>query len=358
MTMTDVERRIREEIGREGPIGFDRFMEMALYAPDAGYYERGDRAIGCGGDFYTSVSVGPVLGFLVAWQIAVWCRDWDRVEVVEAAAHDGQWAEDILGAIERFHPGLWPRVGYRIVEPSKRRREAQRRRLEGWGERVSWADGWESMGGPFEGVLVANELLDAFPVRRFGWDAVLGEWFEWGVTIEGGALGWVRIPGRVPDLGPEVRGIEPYLPDGFVMERCPRAGEWWRRAAGQLRRGWLVTFDYGLPGGGWPSPERMSGTLRGFYRHRREDDLLARPGEQDLTASVDFEALERIGVGEGLRTEAHVAQGRWLGAVAARVLEAGGEGAGWLEERSRMLQTLIHPGHLGQTHRVLVQARP
>jgi SAM-dependent MidA family methyltransferase len=352
---------IRAEIAaRGGAISFARFMELALYAPGVGYYAQADRAIGRGGDFYTSVSVGPVFGFLLAWRFAGWCGELRRLELVEAAAHDGQLAHDVLSALREFHPAAFGRVRYRIVEPLPVRREVQARRLCGWGDLVSWVGEIGESGTPVEGVIFANELLDAFPVRRFGWDAGARTWFEWGVTAtESGSLAWCRLPAG-EGLGIAVpAALAAVLPDGCVVESSPAAETWWRAAARVLApgAGWLVAFDYGFDREFPIRPEQPGGSLRAYWRHRREADLLGRPGAQDLTANVDFARIARGGEEEGLATWVLQPQGRWLGAIAAEVFAAGGAAAEWLQRQVRGLQTLVHPGHLGQAFTALVQRR-
>src|SRR5690606_33714167 len=109
--------------------------------------------------------------------------------------------------------------------------------------------------GGIRGVIFANELLDAFPVQRFVWDAAAQTWFESGVTLEGDRLGWCRLPvspGRISPLA-----VEPYLPDGCVLEMSPKAESWWRSAAARLEQGHLVTFDYGTDRREGPRPERL-----------------------------------------------------------------------------------------------------
>ncbi len=354
-----VEGWIRREIVERGPISFERFMELALYAPGVGYYERTLGQTGRGGDFYTSVSVGPVFGFLLAAWIAQVGGGWERFDVVEAGAHDGRLAEDVLGALDRFWPAVAGRVGYRILEPSEARAGVQRARLSRWAERVQWHRGWDEpgLGGGVSGVIFSNELLDAMPVRRWVWDAVEQRWWEAGVTIEGGRLAWCRMDRDGSGLLADLEPLELVLPGGYVVETHEAAEGWWRAAAGAIARGWLLAFDYGYDEDGRILPERTEGTARAYWRHRRCDDLLARPGEQDLTAHVDFPRLIAAGEAAGLRTGAFVQQGRWLGRVATGVLEAGGEAAGWLGERVRGLQTLLHPEHLGQAFRVLAQSR-
>lgn len=358
---TGAERVIREEIAGHGPLRFSRFMELALYAPGVGYYATPGRAIGRGGDFYTSVSVGPVFGFLLASRFAEWCAGMERIEWVEAGAHDGRLAEDVLTAVRDFHPGVFERLQYRIVEFLDVRREEQQRRLLAWEGRVSWVPGWEAVREPLGGVVFANELLDAFPIRRFGWDAVGRRWFEWGVTLEAGRLVSCRLgcdPGEVPGVDSWPEELLDVLPDGFVVEASPSALEWWTRAAENLGEGRIMTLDYGHEGGAEGiRPERTGGTVRAYHRHRRVDDLLACPGEQDLTGHVDFGQVREAGEGVGLETEALLAQGRWLGEIAVEILRRGGREAEWLTARSRQLQTLIHPTHLGQAFRVLVQRR-
>ncbi|MGE3311987.1 MAG: class I SAM-dependent methyltransferase [Limisphaerales bacterium] len=360
---SDVESILRSEIRERGPVTFARFMELALYAPGAGYYEREGGQTGRRGDYYTSVSVGPVLGFLLAAWVAEGCATFASIDCVEAAAHDGQLAVDVLTALGRFHPATAERVRYRILEPSAVRRGVQARTLEAAipdlfrSGRVGWVSGWEEFLEPPRGVVFSNELLDAMPVHRLAWDATERRWFEWGVALEGDRFVECRMEPTIPEVRTEMAPLEAVLPDGFVVERSPAAVVWWTQAARALGRGAIAALDYGFGEDDVVRPERVGGTARAYRGHRRVDDLLARPGAQDLTAHVDFPRLLAAGESEGLTTTAFLPQGRWLGRLAARVMSRGGAGAAWLAERARGLQTLTHPGHLGHVMRVLAQER-
>lgn len=350
---------IRDEIESRGPIPFARFMELALYGPGVGYYERIERPIGRRGDFFTSVSVGPVFGALLAWRFAGWSRalPGEAIHLVEAGAHDGQLADDVLEAMARFHPDQLPRVRYRILEPSASRRRAQQSRLARWGGQIQWLDRWEEIPRPLEGVVFANELLDAFPVHRWVWDASRRRWEEAGVRLAGDRFDWCRL--SAGDHGPTTppEPLAAALPDGFVQETSPAAEAWWREASDTLKTGWLVAFDYGFESRHGFRPEHPTGTARAYRGHRQVPDLFASPGEQDLTADVDFGRLREAGEERGLETVALLQQGRWLGAIALEILKSGGPAGAWLQEEARTFQTLSHPHHLGAAFKVLVQRR-
>src|SRR5262249_21677074 len=138
------------------------------------------------------------------------------------------------------------------------------------------------------------------------------------------------------------------LPEGFTTEVGPRADQWWRSAAQCLRAGRMVTFDYGLDAEEFLSPQRALGTLRSFARHRMSDDLLACPGDQDLTAHVNFSRLINAGERAGLTTEAFAPQLQWLTELLARQLNGSGQSSAWNSRRVRQFQTLTHPEHLGR----------
>jgi SAM-dependent MidA family methyltransferase len=144
------------------------------------------------------------------------------------------------------------------------------------------------------------------------------------------------------------------LPDGFVLEVCPQAEAWWRQAARLLGHGKLLTLDYGTVES--LTPERTAGTLRAYYRHHLADDVLDRPGEQDLTAHVNFRTLLEAGQAEGLRTEAFANQEQFLTRIATQLWTAEAA-AQWPPDYKRQFQTLTHPQLLGQSFRVLVQSR-
>jgi SAM-dependent MidA family methyltransferase len=352
-------------------------MARALYDPESGYYERSEDPVGRQGDYFTSVSVGPVFGELLGPAFADWLErlpgDLSPVWLIETGAHDGRLAEDILGWVRQWRPTLWPRLNYGIVEPSRRRQAVQRQRLDAFTVQVQWFGslGEVTAHNP-SGVVFSNELLDALPVRRFIWrvEADAGRWVESAVDwpVDGRGLTWSDLDladgewegdrwlmeqrSRFPDL-------EPVLPSGFVWEHPVGAINWWAEAAQALTRGWLVGMDYGRAADLPFSPERPGGTLRAFRGHRQVADLLADPGEQDLTADVDFDLIRRVGEAAGLVTTELRSQGQWLTALLSRVeteIERGGFPP-WDANRRRQLLTLIHPEHLGARFQVLVQER-
>jgi len=380
--MNHLSEIIRCEAAQRGVLSFARFMELALYCPVHGYYETKKDNPGWHGDFYTSVSVGELFGQLLAFQFAEWLEEQvhspqSTVHIVEAGAHDGQLARDILAWLRSNRPELLDQIEYWIVEPSSRRQEWQGETLREFAPRVRWFAGFHSLlqertchsspatcHPPLRGVIFSNELLDAMPVHRFGWDAAKKTWFEWGVTVDDEKFAWAKIQPSAFSLQPSA--LESVLPDGYTIETCPAAESWWREAANVLGHGKLLTIDYGFTADELFSPSRPRGTLRAYFRHHASDDLLANVGEQDLTAHVNFSAIQAAGESVGLKTESFQTQSQFLTRILAKASKDNSLGKlvaskrsedGWTSAQSRQFQTLTHPEHLGRAFRVLVQSR-
>jgi SAM-dependent MidA family methyltransferase len=208
-------------------------------------------------------------------------------------------------------------------------------------------------------IIFSNELLDAMPVHRLGWDAKEKKWFEWGVTLDGEKFVWARMP-ATPDHASRFTShaeLFELLPDTYTTEISPASEQWWREAANVLAQGKLLAFDYGFTADEQFSPERLKGTLRAYHRHQATNDLLANPGEQDLTAHVNFSAIQAVGESAGLKTETFGTQSQFLTRLVERIFKAPDTFGEWSPKQSRQLQTLIHPDHLGRAFRVLVQSR-
>lgn len=341
---------LRRRIDRHGPIGFDEFMACALYHPHGGYYASGESRTGTRGDFFTSVSVGPVFGKLLAAQfIEMWqalgCPE--DFTLVEQGANDGQLMADILSA----WPSPAPSVV--IIEPLANLREQQQQTLARCSDRVTHV-AHESELRAFTGVFFANELLDAFPVKILVRDH--GAWLERRVGYDNGRFAFVDAP-----LEDESIALPP-IPESaahFVTEVCPSLAPWMQTIAAKLTRGWLLLIDYGHPASARCHPARTAGSLAAYRNHERQDDPLAAPGAQDLTAHVDFTAVARAAEKAGLTIAGFTDQHHALTALAAAAFPpmATVPLDPAAKKEMRGLRQLLHPESMGTSFKFLALSK-
>jgi SAM-dependent MidA family methyltransferase len=346
---------IREEIVAGGPITFARFMELALYHPEGGYYRSVQAHPGRDGDFVTAPELHPIFGETVANQlIEVWQRleRPDRFVVQEHGAGTGALAEAVMRGLDRASPALLAAIRYVPVEIDGRRTEALTERLAGAG----FAGAIETDGAdPFTGVVLANEVLDALPVHRIG--ARGGRLMERfvGLDEQGGFTDVWQEPSTpaIPErLASE--GIE--LVEGQSAEVCLALADWIVTAVSRLHRGVLLLFDYGAPAGELYDPvRRPNGTVRAFARHRFGDDVYAHVGRQDLTAHVDLTAVDGAARGAGLTEIGRTSQAEFLmgNRIEERLRAVQADRATTMEEYAHLrsaLVRLIDPAGMGGFH--------
>ena len=345
-------------------IPFSRFMELALYAPGLGYYSAGASKFGEAGDFVTAPELGPVFAACVAESVApVLQQLGPQARFLELGGGTGAFAEVALKRLLELD-ALPDR--FAILEPSAELRARQRERLQ---ERlvpplfdlVEWLDA--PFADSWDGVLFANEVIDALPTPRFaigdGTDGKAGEVYEEHVAIEAGRRVRVLRPADA-FLANAVRHVERRLertlPDGYRSELLPQLPYWIQAVAGGLQRGAMLFVDYGYPRAEFYQPDRSDGTLRAYYRHRMHAEPLLWPGLQDITASVDFTALAEAGVAAGFDfagycTQASFLLGNGLAGVLQRI-----EGLSDEVERQRRtaeVKRLTLPSEMGERFQVI-----
>jgi SAM-dependent MidA family methyltransferase len=363
--VNELQQIILGEISANGPVSCARFMELALYHPVHGYYEKRLDQVGRAGDFQTSVSVGPLFGELLARRFAGWLEplalSGASVRIVETGAHQGQLAADILLWLKQHRPALADRLRYCILEPSERRRDHQGEFLAAVSKQVDWFPGigaLEAAIGGVHGIFFSNELLDAFPIHRFAWSSRQRAWAELGVGARADELQWTPLTSPTADLPPVPEAaLASILPDAFTVESSPAAVDWWRRAGNALREGYLVAFDYGLETDEGLDPSRPKGTLRGYRNHSHAHNVLTDPGEQDLTAHVHWKAIRQAGEAVGLHTRSFSTQGTFLTKLLQDLLASNPDSSHLDPKQIRQFQTLTHPQHFGSRFQVLVQSR-
>lgn len=318
-------------------------MEAALYDPADGYYTS-HAAIGFEGDFLTSPDLGPTFGKALSramgefWAALGHPPSWD---LVEAGAGRGVLMRDLLGTLGRERPEAARGVRPAIVEVSPRLRDQQALALEG--RELRYASVARAL-APIDGVVFANEVLDAFPVHILvrGTDGVR----EVFVAVEDGRFVEVLRAPSHPDL--RLR-IPDTVPAGGRWEASPAAEGWLAGIAAALSRGYLLLIDYGADEAGLLA-RSGAGTVRGYARHRLVEDPLAEPGTHDLTASVNFTAIRRAAEGAGLQHVGTSTQRDVLLALGAR--EAVARPSGPLDllratSRRSAVETLLDPRGLG-----------
>jgi SAM-dependent MidA family methyltransferase len=302
--------RIRGHLDDDGLMQFSRFMELALYEPGLGYYSAGLHKLGPSGDFVTSPELGSLFAACLAGQVSELAAELGAYDILEIGAGTGRLASDLLKSLPREHlPGR-----YLILERSADLREVQRQEIgarKDLLERVEWLD--RPPAADWEGVLVANEVLDALSVERFRQGENGVEQMCVRTTADG--LDWGFRPAP-PELERAVAHIvsdtgNPFR-TGYRSEVNLHLEPWLRSVTGALKRGLALFIDYGYPRSEYYLPERSDGTLMCHYRHRAHDDVFFWPGLQDITAWVDFTALAEAADACGLDVEGYASQTMFL----------------------------------------------
>ena len=304
---TGLSERLRAHIERVGPISFRDWMQAALYDEREGYYCRPDRIPqGRAGDYRTAPETSPLFAATFAWYFSKLFAElffemgsppaWT---IFEAGAGGGEFAHGILNTFRANYPEVFAATSYVIDEVSPATRRRASARLSEFAERVTFQRFDEIKDPASVGVVFSNELIDAFPVHRVIMrDGRLRELY---VGSDENKFVWVeRDPQQ--SVAEYCGRIELRLSEGQIAEINLEAEEFISRAAGLFAHGYLVTVDYGAERSELlDSPDRFKGTLRAFHRHHLVDDELARPGEQDLTTTVDWTQIKEVGRRAGLR---------------------------------------------------------
>lgn len=352
---------IRDEILKHGPVPFVRFMEWALYHPTLGYYASPGEKIGPQGDYYTSPSVHPVFGELLAKQLLQMSLTLGEGEsgftLVEMGAGKGTLCFDVLSALRKEAPFFFNRLRYIIIEKSPALKDRQRERLKPhFPDQVRWE---ETVPDQLVGVLFSNELVDAMPVHRLRVDpqAVQEIYVDW---IEGRFVETVGPP-STPRLLDYLKKIEARFDRPTEIEINLQAVDWMRRIGASLARGYVVTIDYGYPAEALYTSGRPKGTFLCYYRHTTNEDPYQHVGEQDMTAHVDFTSLAKAGEEVGLSVIGLTDQTHFLmGLGIAQRMEPYAMEMDRSEEAKKQflaMKQLMAPERMGRIFKILIQGK-
>ena len=346
---------IIEEVNKKGKIPFAGFMQMALYYPKYGYYNSDKERVGRFGDYYTSPTVHGIFGELLAKQLEEMWRIMGKetFTIVEMGANKGWLCCDIIQSIKKEYPVVYDNFHYIIVESNPYAKEKQRLLLESihvTDEKVSWhtysEDGFSF--DRIQGCVLSNEFVDALPVHRLKVkNKVLKE-----IYVNYNNSGFFEIDDEVSTeaLKRYHENCQIYLKEGQEYEVNLDVAEWLRHVSEKLSKGFVITIDYGDTTDG--IYKSADGTLRCFYKHTVSRDYYERPGEQDITAHVDFTNLMNAGKSAGLEVTGFTKQSHYL--IALGILER-------LNNTNKDIETifkvknLFHPEGMGDVFKVLIQ---
>ena len=333
-----------------GVISFHDYMHSCLYEPGLGYYTAGSLKLGKDGDFITAPEISPMFGQCLGNYAARIFADGLPACVLEVGAGSGRLCRDLVQRLNSLHH---PWQTYLILEPSADLRQRQQAWLQQELEaqdfaRIEWLDALPSH---FDGLLIANEVLDAMPVHVVVKD---GDWIELGVGFDGEKFVWQSIAssGHAIDA---IRHIDAddRLPQGYCTEVNLNYEPWCRALADSCGHARMLLIDYGYEQAEYYHPARHSGTLVCFYRHRAHPDPFIYPGLQDITAFVDFDAFAAAAVQAGLQVRRFSSQAAFL--LEQGLLELGAGVADQMQQLqlAQQIKTLTLPGEMGEKFKVI-----
>ena len=362
--------RIRADITRHhGWIGFDQFMQQALYAPRLGYYQSdlpkfahaddltSDLSGARVGDYVTAPLLGTVLARCLARQCVEVLLEIGHGTVLEFGAGSGHLAADLLRAMDAL--GRLPDY-YFILETSAtlraRQQETIAARCGSLGQRVRWLE--QLPPDRFDGVVIANEVLDAMPAMRFAMQAG-GVACALGVALDGDQFHWAKSEPLPENL--QERLAEYDLTEGYQSELALRAEAWVRSVGEKINTGVLLLIDYGFPAREFYHHERRAGTLMCHYRHVAHDNPFFYPGLQDISVHIDFTAISRAAQEVEMAVAGFTSQGAFLLSLGALdFIQAHYDNDNDIKTSlamSQEIQKLTMPHEMGELFKVLALSR-
>jgi SAM-dependent MidA family methyltransferase len=359
-----LDERLRERIAREGAISFRDWMQAALYDEHEGYYRRADLTRwGRAGDYRTSPERTPLFAATFARHFAALHEQLGSPAhwtIYEAGAGAGDFARVVLETLAHDHAEVFRATQYVINEVGEDARHLAATKLAPFAARVEFRR-FAEIGELTSGIVFSNELVDAFPVHRVRMRG--GHLRELCVGLDrAGSFEWVEREPSTPRLVEHFARLGVVLAEGQCAEVNLAAEDWLKRIASAVARGFVVTVDYGAMSAElYDANSRPHGSLRAFRAHRLSDDLLASPGEQDITATVNWSQLIRAGAEAGLETVSLERLDKFLrraGIVEQlEALTARASDEGERASLSVAAREMILPGGMGESFQVLVQKK-
>jgi SAM-dependent MidA family methyltransferase len=345
----------------DGFIGFDQYMQSVLYAPGLGYYSAGSRKFGASGDYITAPMISPLFSETIAHFIARHQQPGD--EILELGAGTGVMATDIISSLRASDQQ--PQA-YRILEPSADLRQRQQQTLasvnDGNAPELHWIDHLDDRQS-FNGFILGNEVIDAMPVRRFVLQSGVVQ--ELGVGLDAGDIALKMRPAD-EQLANQVRSALPLslgtYPDGYCGELLPSVDGWVNALEHYMSAGMVILLDYGYERAEYYRPDRVGGTIRGYFRHFLVTDPLVYPGMMDLTASVDFTRLAEVAVNHGFQVAAYTSQANFLIEQGLLEFAQAKMAQQTLSDKQRLqsaeaIKLLTDPGEMGESIKVMILTR-
>ena len=355
---TRLRKLLKERIKSRGSITFRQFMDECLYHEEFGYYSRQDLAIGKDGDFVTAPHASRFFGSLLAVQIIECFKMIGGSDLVicEFGAGAGYLAQDVMSYLKEFEPGYFDQLIYFIVEPLERRRLVLEEKLSKYSRHVNIISGF-SVCGKFNGLIVANELLDAFPVHLVHKKG--GRFYEVHVDVDAdGNLCEILKEPASEELADYIENIKFDIPDNYRTEINLGMGDWIREISGSMEKGYVLVIDYGFPAEEYFAPHRNRGTLLGYSSQRTTEDFFSFPGMVDITAHVNFSDLRKWAEEQGMKCVGFTPQWAFLGGLDPD--ETMKKVFGEVEPFSPVLagiKALVFPQAMGETHKVLMLSK-
>ena len=351
----NIKNIIETKIG--GYITYEEFIQLALYHPEYGYYRSNRAKIGANGDFITSSNIGDVFGrTLGRWFVYIFRNFQLNKTIVELGAGTGKIAQAILSTIEQLDDELYSQLKYTLVETSSYHQKEQKQRLKDHAC-TAFKSSLDDLNA-VDGIIFSNEFFDAFPVRII--EKKQGFLYEAVVSIENDLFVERHIPLRDRAILTYLRNRQIRPEEGQRIEIPLSMEDYYRKLSRKIKKGILLTIDYGYTDEEWAEPVHRNGSIRGFKEHQMITDVLKNPGEMDITAHIHWDCLRHCPSELGIATVAFLPQSEFL--IRAGIIEEFNEGAAGqpfsLEhKRNRAIRTLIDPRQISSSFQALIQTK-